>query len=427
MSKQPSSFAIRTILCSNGERLPVLIDRATGIPVFEAVIYAVSELRGKNLASNTILQALRSVMILYIVLERLGIDMNRRLAQGALLDAGEIEEIVQASKTTLSALLDSPVQASVQTPKKMLSIEKARMAQTRQKIDTEVEPSTIAIRLNYIRDYLRWHTTNWMLRTSSIDARAAMGSLVELVDNALKNKTPQVTGRNQLYQRMGLSKEAQNYLLKAIGLASLDNPWVGKHARARNVLIVRILIELGVRRGELLGVRVEDVNTQRNELFIYRRPDDLTDPRLVEPNTKTRDRLLAISDDLAHQIRQYVAIRRNIPGARKHGFLLVANGSGKPMSFSAFNRIFKVLQQLSPLLKYIYPHILRHTFNDNLSDLFDRAKTPPDQEIQIRNRLNGWAEKSQMAIVYTKRHTQQKANEAIISMQEHLTVGNSNE
>lgn len=187
------------------------------------------------------------------------------------------------------------------------------------------------------------------------------------------------------------------------------------------------MIELGVRRGELLGVRIEDVNTQRNELFIYRRPDDLTDPRLVEPNTKTRDRLLAISDDLAYQIRQYVAIRRNIPGARKHGFLLVANGSGKPMSFSAFNRIFKVLQQLSPLLKYIYPHILRHTFNDNLSDLFDRAKTPPDQEIQIRNRLNGWADKSQMAIVYTKRHTQQKANEAIISMQEHLTVGASNE
>lgn len=231
MCKQLSSFAIRTILCSNGERLPVLIDRATGIPVFESVIYAVSELRGKNLASNTILQALRSVMILYIVLERLGIDMNRRLAQGVLLDAGEIEEIVQASRSTLSALLDSPIQASVQTPKKMLSIEKARMAQTRRKVDTEVEPSTIAIRLNYIRDFLRWNTTNWMLRTSSIDARAAMGSLLVLVDNALKNKTPQVTGRNQLYQRMGLSKEAQNYLLKTIDLTSLENPWVGKHAR----------------------------------------------------------------------------------------------------------------------------------------------------------------------------------------------------
>lgn len=427
MSKQLTSFAIRTILCANGERLPVLIDRATGIPVFETVLYAVSELRGRNLASNTILQALRSVMILYIVLDRLGIDLNRRLAQVVLLSSGEIEEIVRASKTTLAAFLDSTAKSSATTPKKVLSLEKARKALTRQKIDTEVEPSTVSIRLNYIRDYLRWHTTNWMLRTSSIDARAAMVELADIVDNAFKNKTPQTTGRNQLFQRMGLSKEAQEYLLKVINSGCEDNPWVVEHSRVRNALIIKILIETGVRRGELLGVRVSDINTQRNELIIYRRPDDLEDPRLAEPNTKTRDRLLPISDDLARQIRQYVAIRRNIPGARKQGFLLVANGSGKPMSISAFNRIFKALQYLSPLLKFLFPHILRHTFNDNLSDLFDRSKTPPEQEIQIRNRLNGWAEKSMMAVIYTKRHTQQKANEAIISMQGHLTVGKPNE
>ena len=425
-SKYMSQYQVRTACFSNGERFPILISGATGVPLFEPTIYAASELRGKNSASNTMAQAMRSVMLLYIVLERRGIDLNQRMAGGRFLDATDIEDIVSVCKTTMPSILESEDQISSR-PRKVLSLEKARMALSRTKQGTDVEPATTAIRLNYIRDYLRWLANSRLLRLTSSKDRSNLMDMARIVDESIKNKTPRKSGRNQMNQRVGLSRAAQECLTDIMSGNSTENPWIGDHAKARNVLIIRLLLHTGIRRGELLGLRIEDINAQQNEILVCRRPDDVTDPRLNEPNTKTRDRLIPINSELAHEIRGYVAMRREFKGARRHGFLLVANGTGKPLSVSAFNRIFQALQPVSPLLQYLTPHVLRHTFNDNLSDALDNANVSPEQEIQIRNRLNGWSERSQMAAVYTKRHTQKKAADAILAMQRQLTVKVANE
>lgn len=418
--QQVPALVVRTALFSNGERFPLLMSRETGIPFFEATIYAASELRGRNLASNTILQAMRSVMVLYIVLGRCSIDLDQRLGNGNFLENGELEEIALACKSRLSAIVgaNDPV---LQKVRKVLSIEKARMAMKNAGTHPEVEPATAAIRLNYIRDYLGWFARSKLLRLSSPQERSNLIELARLVDEFLKNRIPLASGRNDVFQRCGLSPEGQHFLARVISPADTENPWSGTHTRARNALIIRLLLKTGLRRGEFLGLRVEDINTRRNEIVVFRRPDDADDPRLNEPNTKTRDRVVPIDDELGQQVRDYVAIRRRFKRARGHGFLLVANGTGEPMSVSSFNRIFQDLQGTSALLCQLTPHVLRHTFNDNLSDTFDATHLSPEQEIQIRNRLNGWSEKSQMAAVYTKRHVQRKAAEAIRSMQKKLT------
>jgi hypothetical protein len=134
MRQQLSPFWVKTVLASNGERLPVLLHRDTGIPVFDAVLWVVSSLRNKGHASETITQALRSLSLLYIVLKRNSIDLTARLAKGEFLDPSEIELVVNASKSTLASSVGSLNFDDSTTPqKKVLPLEKARMAMTRTK------------------------------------------------------------------------------------------------------------------------------------------------------------------------------------------------------------------------------------------------------------------------------------------------------
>lgn len=327
--QQLSPYYVKTILTSSGERLPVLLSRRSGIPLFDPTIWAVTELRGRNVASNTILQALRSLVFLLVVLDIKKIVLNQRLAESKFLEAGEIEEIVRVCKSTLTATLESSPDQTEFHQRKVLSLEKARMSMTRRKLGTDVEPSTTAIRLNYIREFLVWRMNEAILR-SPVSARPNLIALRDITEETFENKTPHPTGRNHMYQRLGLDANAQALLVQVIDTASSNNPWGSTHTKVRNALIILSLMELGVRRSELLGVRIKDISTQGNEIKILRRPDDKDDPRLYEPNAKTRDRLLHLSPDLFQRIRSYLSLRRTIQGARRHDFLLVANGTGAP-------------------------------------------------------------------------------------------------
>jgi len=68
-----------------GEHLPMLCRRDTGLPLHNATLWSLTELRATHLASATIQQALWSLMVFYIILDELGIDLPGRLERGQLL------------------------------------------------------------------------------------------------------------------------------------------------------------------------------------------------------------------------------------------------------------------------------------------------------------------------------------------------------
>jgi len=86
-------YAVKTLVLSSGERSPVLIAPVTGAPLFEPSIYVLSEIRATNRASNTIDQVLRSIMVLQLLLDSSGIDLERRIRQGAVFRLGELDEL----------------------------------------------------------------------------------------------------------------------------------------------------------------------------------------------------------------------------------------------------------------------------------------------------------------------------------------------
>jgi len=98
-----SAFQVRTTVLPNGERLAVLTGR-DGLPVFCPTVYAVSELRGRNLAFATISNSLRTLIVLELFLHGNGIQLNERLTEGQLLSVAEIDSLAVACRQPLESV-----------------------------------------------------------------------------------------------------------------------------------------------------------------------------------------------------------------------------------------------------------------------------------------------------------------------------------
>ena len=287
----------------------------------------------------------------------------------------------------------------------------------------EVAPEVAANRLRYIRMYLQWLAEETLGRHVLAPLSAArLGDLSRRVAEAIDSRIPRRSGGNTLSQREGLSEESVAELLRIIDPQSPDNPWRDPHTRYRNALLIQWLLNLGLRVGEALGVRVSDIVAYRKEVTIHRRADDPDDPRRYQPQTKTRARVLPFGEALLSETQAYILSHRSaLPYSKKHPYLFVASRTGQPMSQSAIGRLFKDLCEQSPsLLQGLSAHLLRHTWNDEFSKKMDEKGVTPENERQARSYLMGWSPTSDTAATYTRRYVRNKAKEVSLELQDKL-------
>lgn len=142
-----------------------------------------------------------------------------------------------------------------------------------------------------------------------------------------------------------------------------------RHARDRFIVIV--LWRTGLRRGELCGVRREDVHlvADATRLGCGVRGPHLHVVRRDNPNralAKSRRHRAAPADWLTVQAYdQYVAERGRCRQAQGCDFLLVnlfGAPLGRPMRPSALNELLAALSTRAGLSRTIRPHMLRHSF-----------------------------------------------------------------
>ncbi|WP_310079839.1 site-specific integrase [Caulobacter sp. BE254] len=231
----------------------------------------------------------------------------------------------------------------------------------------------------------------------------------------LKARVPSV--RLNGGQRSGLTEKQRVRFLGAIEPASMSNPWGSAACRARNFLILRLLYDLGIRRGELLAVRLEDIDVRQCRLSVRRRPDNPKDPRRRQPVAKTEERILEIQPDLAADLSRYIlASRQALPAARKHGFLFIDTRHGAPLSASGLDKIFTQFRTVDGLPADLTSHVLRHDWNDRFSALMDTKGVKPGDEQRLRMYLQGWTWTGS-AQRYNRRHIIKRSNEALLMMQ----------
>ncbi|RMQ38913.1 Integrase protein [Pseudomonas amygdali pv. mori] len=395
-------YAVKTLVLGSGERLPVLIALTTGAPLFEPSVYVLSEIRATNRASNTIDQVLRSIMVLQLFLDSTGVDIQQRIRQGGVFRLNELDELVRHCRRPIADQLKRNSLPRAEKSVTRTSAESVRLVQ-RQSAPTEVAGHTAANRIRVIRNYLDWlvryHMASYRLGATK---RERLWNEWTSCKEALDARLPRHKARNTIGQREGLQPEVAERLLNVTSPTSPENPWKGGGTCIRNALLVRWFYELGLRRGEVLNVRISDIDFQSEQLTVARRADDPEDPRKDQPLVKTRDRKIPLSSGLCKLTYEYITnTRRAIEGARRHPFLFIAMGTGAPLSLSGVNAIFAELRNaFSGEFDTVTPHVLRHTWNDRFSELMDKAKVSEADEERMRSFLMGWAPTSKTSMDY---------------------------
>ena len=115
-------------------------------------------------------------------------------------------------------------------------------------------------------------------------------------------------------------------------------------------LVLRMLYETGMRRSELASLTVQDVNLSKLTIKVL--------------GKGSKERIIPIENELAHNISQYLALRDEKMAEEKaaDSRRLLINSKGRPVSDSM---IYSIVEQYMPTLSNadrVSPHVFRHTF-----------------------------------------------------------------
>ena len=422
---------VKVLKFENGERYPVLFSE-TGLPDFWVTLYVTASLRLSH-AATSIENIIRDILHLRLWEELEERELIEEFAKGVFLCPEDIHSLrdhclikPKSARENLN-VKKSPNVLKINTlePFKQSSKEVVSKHHYANRI------SHIAGFLDFIARTVNRAKGNYAESFTMIEAmtkmlcaqkRKVMRSVGNINDHHLKVPVPEV-----FEQFMGV-----------VEATSVNNPFKTPGIKNRNELMFRILYETGVRSGELLALRITDIDYFNSRIAIVRRHNDVLDLRSRQPVAKTLSRDVYITSQLAQAIRKYIVeTRSRIDGANKHPYLFVTHKkgkfSGKPITDASFrNRILKpVIDQFPEDFSSITRHGFRHNFNYLLSQKIDKhnqyvrqnsdlAKNEgmtyitEKEENDIRKRLNGWSSEH-TAATYNKRHIIEKTNMLMMS------------
>ncbi|MGX8219669.1 tyrosine-type recombinase/integrase [Psychrobacter celer] len=400
----------RVKFASSGERYSLLTG-SDGLPLWYPTLFATSQLRNAAKAPNTIEAHLNAIKLLFEWANSHKIDLKQSFLTMKFLTVEQIESLCSYLKQARSQRMKSNV-----IPIRMANKERTRASLTQTKT---VAKQTYYIRISYITDYLEWFAKRVLSERKIIISRE-ISHLISLMTRSLKARRP-TRSINQRNAPRGVS-EAQRELLLSVCDPKYPNSPFSSKTRERDSLIVEILYRTGVRLGELLSIKISDLNFQENTLLIARRHDDVEDPRIKQPVAKTLDRLLPLSRDLSQRIHDYILRHRSlVKGANRHEFLFVTYKSGPdcgmPLSTSSVYRIINRVTSNIDCLSELTPHVLRHTWNDRFSEKADKQGLDEAEEEKLRSYLMGWKEGSGTSATYTRRHIEKEAHKVSLQLQ----------
>jgi integrase len=390
----------------SGERIPLLVDRDLGVPLQMPTLYVLTALRSR--AANTIAQHLVGLQVLLLWCRSARISLEDRVDSGTLFRAYELDALWDAAARPIAHFRQEPAARS----------QRSRNVVGFDQTTPSLGQDTVGNRRRAIRRYLAWLSERRLFALGhQPDAQKTYRDARDELLRSLDARSAR-HGRSG-DPRQGLDDAERRALLDAIDPGSEANPWKEAAVRQRNLLMIMLLLQLGLRRGELLALRVEDIDLQRGQVRLIRRPDDKRDSRKRQPVLKTQGRLLDLRSDLADLVSTYILqIRARAPSrARRHGVLFVNLRTGAELSASTIEKLFHQLRAVKGLPDKLTCHVLRHDWNERFSRAMDDGGVAPARERQLRRYLQGWSSDSSAA-VYTQRHTRARANEASLHIQE---------
>lgn len=416
-TKHENPYLIRWSQFNNGEKMPFLVPRTVGLPIEAPTFWITAHRRAMGSQPNTLFNELRSLMFLYLWSDLRGIDIAERLEHGTFLTLDEIIDLVNVCGWYLNDLLSALERRSsnVTTLPRHIPTAGVQSGEKRNRLSV-IHSFLEFTSAGYLSRLQPW-PDRWLLYRDMRDE--CFGRFITHI-HAIR-----APNRDDFGQREGLEPEVLKRLRAVIDPDHPENPFEPQ-VRFRNFMMILLLMELGIRRGELLGIKLEDCDVagKRGFITIHRRPDDIAETRFGVA-TKTAARKLELSHRTTRLVYEWIAYHRSeLPGAAKgkDQYLIVTVPKGKPMSASNVNKTFEALRERVPgLPAEVKPHVLRHSWNDTFSEQMDKKGISEENEVKWRMKLMGW--RSELtAQHYTRRTVARRSNEVLREMHDGLDI-----
>ncbi len=395
----PVPFCVLRLVLDTGERLPCLVDRETWLPARVATRWAM-RYRRYRVQSSTLADNLRILGLLYTWARTSGgFELDDHLTAGKMLTPRQIEAF--ASTLRMPDALDIGAESSAVSPL--------------------MDAGTYDHSLSIIEMFLTW----------ALDSMNRGGRSVLTLEQ-LSAERAQLS---YLFQslRMGVRPSERMEPLEEQEIVSIrqtigpmregEGSWVfprsvfAEHTRLRNWLMFEMALELGVRRGELLKLRLDSLPRGSDDgIRILRHPDDPADSRTNEPAVKTAERVIPASRALLSALRAYMTLPPPLGRVRGKSLYLFVTEKGSPLSLDRADDVIQDISRHSGITPLSW-HRLRHTWSERWAE---RLLSLPNGK-DVLQYLGGWAN-PHSPDRYIQHTVAQQAGELVRAYQQTLYV-----
>lgn len=402
----PRHYKVEITILTSGARVPTLFRIQPYKPILSVLLYIV--IHRRNYRLRTLLNDARAASRLFEWWEKA--QTQRPSLDDLLLDGG----------------VPSPGELAEFSRWLRLNPTRTSSTGSREAQDPPVlRATTMENYLVALKGFLLWcqgrYARNNKTGSSAFDTQFALEGVFKSI--TFKGRAPVAV--------RGLDHDQIRRLYAVLDVRCRDNPY-RKHLRHRNYLIVSILHQTGLRRGELLKLTVDDIVVDRNDaayIVVEFRSGDPSDSRRLEPGQKTLSRRLAILPELHKSILTYIRhfrrpLRDGKPIKLAHPYLFTSE-RGRPLSESEVNYIVARLGSAAHGKEVVlHPHLFRITFCIEMTDyLVDELGLDEEAAKDRLREYCGWTASSLMPERYTRKRIQREANLANIRR---LTVARAN-
>jgi integrase len=382
----------------SGELLPLILDN-DGLPNPSLNEFIISR-RGKGF--GTMVRNSRELIIFNTWLDKLNINLNSRIESHDYFTEAEIK----------GSLVE------------FLRLNHEKRTKVKKLV---VKPDTFNQRLITVRQYLSWY---FNILIGSIPRKSDGHTLLtenksrtlELLESSFINSPP--TNKSV---RKALNLKEVDFLVSVLNPENNNTFGRDPNVRYRNYISTMIMLYYGLRPGELLSLRVSDIEIGAiSSIRVERRPPDPMDTRKPRPHIKRNGRILPIEDPLfAKSLDIYITEYRDLleDASDSESDYLILSDDGIPLSQSSITQFFQLVRAK---YKYDLPtHLtakaLRHTFSIEMERILRNSGMDEDKRKKALALLRGDSSLSSQD-AYLGQEVEEQANKALKKYQQDLIM-----
>ncbi len=387
------TFTIQSYIAQDGERFSLLLDRENNsLPCFYPSAFISRHIRSRS-THETQKAYLNSIRKLLEWAKVRNINIEDRILSQKFISVDELDDLANNLRLKIGSKTGEVI--------------------SQIKFNTHI---------SYVTKYINWLVYELLVNPDNENVDNFISRLQNVLSSQVSKKTGSKTARAQQILGKRLTDQME-VVLSNLFADPFQNLLRGtdRGSRLRNVLMLRILYETGMRRGELLALKLKNYKEgtagDPPSLVIERNHHDEFDTRINQPVAKTNGRLLLISSELNGMIKRYLYdYRGELPlvGFDDEDFIFVNHRTGpkqgQPLTISSFDSAMDDLRGKFTALNGLHPHLLRHHWNWRFSQIARADGYTDASDMLDRCYLMGWAHNSESAKIYNLKFIMEDAN-----------------